>query len=160
MLRAEDDRALERFLELHRDRREPSFSRTTRAAFVATRRSVSVKLANCLDLDTERSALYADIVRVALGDAARAALEALMQSPKYEFQSDFARKYTALGRAEGKLEGRLEGEATAILRVLARRGLVVGEEHRSRILACTDLAILETWLDRAIAATSVDEVFP
>ena len=81
-----------------------------------------------------------------------------MQSPKYEFQSDFARKYTALGIAEGKLQGRLEGEATAILRVLTRRGLPVSEEQRSRILACTDLAILEMWLDRAIAATSVDEV--
>ena len=118
----------------------------------------------CLDLDTERSALYADVVRVALGDAARAALEALMQSPeKYEFQSDFARKYTAIGRAEGKLEGRAEGEleggAKAILRVLATRRLAVTEEQRNRVLACTDLAVLETWLDRAIVATNADEVF-
>lgn len=113
----------------------------------------------CLILDTERSALYADVIRVALGDAARAALEALMQSPeKYEFQSEFARKYTALGRAEGKLEGRAEGEATAVLRVLARRGLVVSEEQRNRILSCTDLAVLETWLDRAVSAASIDEV--
>ena len=79
----------------------------------------------------------------------------MQSSQKYEFQSEFARKYTALGR----LEGRLEGEAAAILRVLARRGLVVGDEQRDRILACADLATLETWLDRAIVATSVDDVF-
>jgi hypothetical protein len=110
----------------------------------------------CLDLDTERAWLYADVVRVALGDAARAALEALMQSPeKREFQSEFARNYTALGRAEG----RLEGEATAILRVLARRGRAVSDEQRVRILKCTDDAMLEAWLDRAIVATSIDEVF-
>jgi hypothetical protein len=100
------------------------------------------------------------VVRVALGDAARAALEALMQSSeKYEFQSEFARKYTALGRAEGKLEGKLEGETAALLRVLARRGLGVNDEQRDRILACTDLAMLETWLDRAIVATSAEDVF-
>ena len=91
--------------------------------------------------------LYADVVRVALGDAARAALEALMQSPeKYEFQSEFAKKYTALGRAEGELKGRAEGEANALLRILARRGLQVGEEQRNRIPMCTDLAVLEKWL--------------
>ena len=91
-----------------------------------------------------------------------------MQSPeKYEFQSEFARKYVALGRAEGelkgkaegKVEGKLEGEATAILRVLARRGLVIGEEQRARIVTCTDIAMLETWLDRAAVATTIDEVF-
>lgn len=110
----------------------------------------------CLDLDTERSALYADVIRMALGDAARAALEDLMQSPnKYEFQSEFARKYTALGIAQGKLEG----EASAILRVLVKRGLVVSAEQRDRILKCTDLAVLETWLDRAVVATTIEQIF-
>ncbi|HEY3236987.1 MAG TPA: hypothetical protein VGJ84_19870 [Polyangiaceae bacterium] len=40
-------------------------------------------LGACLDLDTEKSAFYADVVSVALGKAARAALEALMQSPEH-----------------------------------------------------------------------------
>ena len=31
-----------------------------------------------------------------------------MKKRKYEFQSDFARGYVALGRAEGKAEGRVE----------------------------------------------------
>src|SRR5690606_29754166 len=47
----------------------------------------------CVDLDDERATLYADVVRVSLGKAARNALEALMRSPDFiPFQSDFARK--------------------------------------------------------------------
>jgi hypothetical protein len=62
-------------------------------------------LAACLDVDAERAAFYADVVRIALGDAARAALETLMQSQQgREFQSEFARKYVSLGRAEGRVD--------------------------------------------------------
>ncbi len=61
----------------------------------------------CLGLDAERATFYADVVRLALGEAARTALEELMQSPeRREFQSEFARKYTSLGKAEGKAEGK------------------------------------------------------
>jgi hypothetical protein len=110
----------------------------------------------CLSLDTEAALFYADVIRNALGPAARVALEALMQDPQHrEFQSDFARKYTAIGRAEGKAEG----EAKAILRVLDKRGVALTAEQRDRVLACTDIATLEGWLDRALLATAADELF-
>jgi len=113
-------------------------------------------LVACLDLDDGRAMFYADVIRQALGEAARAALEALMQDPQHrEFKSDFARKYVALGRAEGEAKG----EAKAILRVLERRGVSLTHEERERVLACTDLATLETWLDRAVVVTTAAEVF-
>jgi hypothetical protein len=125
-------------------------------------------LVACLALDTEQSIFYADVVRAALGDAARSALEALMQSPqRREFQSDFARKYFALGiakgeaegEARGKAEGKAEGEARALLAVLEARGLAVGDEQRAHILACLDTAQLEQWVRRAVTVTATDELF-
>jgi hypothetical protein len=55
-------------------------------------------------------------------------------------------------------EGRLT-EARASLRlVLANRQLTPSQDDDARIDACTDLATLERWLDRAINAASVSDV--
>ncbi len=51
-------------------------------------------------LDDERARFYGDLVLNSLNEAARRALEAMMKG--YEFQSDFAKKYIALGRGEGE----------------------------------------------------------
>jgi hypothetical protein len=106
----------------------------------------------CLDLDSERAALYADLIRASLGPAARAALEALMSSPQYQqFQSEFARKYVGIGEARGK--------AHSVLAVLDARGIAVSPEQRDRVLACTDVDQLEGWVRRAITAATIEELF-
>ena len=121
-------------------------------------------------LDEERSRLYHDLVMAALSDAARKALEVIMNSGSYEYQSDFARKYVAQGRAEGiaqgkaegeakgKAEGEAKGEAQALLTILTVRGLPVTEAQRQRILSCADLAQLDRYLRRAVSAASTEEV--
>jgi hypothetical protein len=68
----------------------------------------------------------------------------------YEYQSDFARKYVAQGRAE-------EG-ALALLTVLEGRGLAVSEPLRERILAQKDPEQLRRWLKKAAVANSVAAV--
>ena len=75
------------------------------------------------------------------------------------FFSETQRRSFAEGKAAGKAEGRAEGEAHAILRVLERRSISVSAQQRDRILACTDLATLESWVDRAVTATSTEELF-
>jgi len=114
-------------------------------------------------LDEERARLYADLVHSRLGDLARAALEALMESGKYEYQSDFAKKYIALGRSQGEAQGEAKGEAkgriAAIFALLDARGVAVAEAERERILACRDLAQLDRWVVRAATAASLDVVF-
>jgi predicted transposase YdaD len=65
----------------------------------------------------------------------------------------------AEGWAEGFAEGRAKGWAKAVLRVLAARRIEVPEEARVRISACADLRQLDVWLDRAVVATSVAELF-
>jgi hypothetical protein len=114
-------------------------------------------------LDQDRVRLYIDLVVSSLNNAARAALEELMQSGKYEYQSDFARKYYGQGLAEGeqkgRQEGRQEGEVTALLEVLDARGFELSAETREQIVACKDLDQLKLWLRRAVTAKSIEELF-
>lgn len=56
-------------------------------------------------------------------------------------------------------EGKAEGTSAAILRVLEARGLVPSEAERRRVTATTELALLETWLARAVTAPTVAAVF-
>jgi len=59
------------------------------------------------------------------------------------------------GLLEGRLEGRLTEARAALRRVLARRQLTPSNDDVTRIEACTDVATLERWLDRAVTASSV-----
>jgi hypothetical protein len=106
-----------------------------------------------LCLDGERAKLYHDLVMQHLGEALRAELEALMATGKYEYQSEFARKYIAQGEAQGEVRGKAE----ALIAVLAARGLTVSPGQRERIVACGDIATLDRWLWRAVTAATVDE---
>jgi hypothetical protein len=55
-------------------------------------------------------------------------------------------------------EGRLTATRASLRRVLAGRHLTPSKDDDARIEACTDLATLERWLDRAITAASVADV--
>ena len=98
-------------------------------------------------LGDDRARFYGDLVLNSLNQAARRALEAMMKG--YEYQSDFAKKYVAQGRAEEA--------ARAVLTALRVRGITVPEATRERILAEKDPARLQRWLERAILAASVAE---
>ncbi|MEW2356721.1 hypothetical protein [Spirillospora sp. NPDC029432] len=118
---------------------------------------------------------YYDHVESRLPAEARSILREIMKTENYELQSEFALHYAAIGkaegkaqgwaegraegRAEGKAEGAAEGEARSILKVMAGRGLEPSDEERARIQSCTDKEQLDIWLDRAISAATVAEVF-
>ncbi|MEQ9151051.1 MAG: hypothetical protein RLO06_06125 [Parvibaculum sp.] len=101
-------------------------------------------------LDDARAALYADLVMASLGEAVAKELQAMVATGKFEYQSEFAKKYFA--------EGEEKGRAAMLLRVLERRGLTVSDEQRAAIESCHDAVRLELWLDRALEATSTDDV--
>jgi hypothetical protein len=63
-----------------------------------------------------------------------------------------------VARKLGRDEGRAEGAARSLLAVLRARGLSVTEPLRARILEQTDPERLERWIERAVAAASVDEI--
>jgi hypothetical protein len=58
---------------------------------------------------------------------------------------------------ELRLEGRLVEARAALRRVLVQRQLTPSKDEEARIEACTDLATLERWLDRAVTAVSVSD---
>lgn len=62
------------------------------------------------------------------------------------------------GQQEGRLAGLLIGTRDSLRRVLAGRQLTPSKDDDARIEACTDLATLERWHDRAITAASISDV--
>ncbi len=58
------------------------------------------------------------------------------------------------GRNEGLRDGRAEGAQLQLQRLIAQRierlGLALSDAQRARLAACTDLATLESWLDRVL----------
>lgn len=103
-------------------------------------------------LDAERSMLYCDLILNSLPEAARRALQA-MSASKYEFQSEFARRYYGQGRAEGNVEGRLE----IVLRLLAARFGAVSAAAVARVRE-TSATDLERIAERILTAQTLDEV--
>jgi hypothetical protein len=114
-------------------------------------------------IEPEQARGYIDEVLAVLPEAARKLLEAIVETRAREYKSDFARGYysrgEAKGEAKGEVKGEAKGEAKAVLVVLSTRGIEVPEEARLRISGCTDLALLESWVRRAVTAASVGELF-
>jgi hypothetical protein len=54
--------------------------------------------------------------------------------------------------------GRTEGKAEALLTILMRRGLTPTAAQRRRIIECTDLAMLERWLNGSLSVSSLEEL--
>lgn len=108
----------------------------------------------------EQRLLYSLLIQANLSKAARKAIE-MQPETAYYFNDAQRRNFergVAKGKAEGKAEGRAEGVAVALLKILARRRLTLTAAQRRRITGCTDLAVLERWLDRSLLASSVAEL--
>jgi hypothetical protein len=102
-------------------------------------------------LGPSKALFYYDVVLAGLPPAARLRWEEFMTATLgHEYQSDVFREIAT------KHEGL--GEARAILIGLEARGVSVSQEAREKILACTDLATLDTWVRRASTASTADEV--
>ena len=106
-------------------------------------------------LDDDQRVLYWDLVYASVNDAAKRALEDLMLPEGYKFQSEFARD----SFDKGKVAGQALGEAIALLEFLDARGVVPTDEQKQTILSCTDGELLKAWIRRAVAVSSIDELF-
>lgn len=124
------------------------------------RKAVLKAFAEALEVtERDRGELYHDYVLARLSAAARHSLEEIMQAEVYEWQSDFALKHIAEGRAEGEVKGRVEEAVDALLIVLESRGFTIDEDLRQRITTCQDLEQIHTWMRRAATASSLNEIF-
>jgi hypothetical protein len=102
-------------------------------------------------LDHDRSKLYFDLVLTHLSEAARRALQA-MDPRKYEYQSDFARRYVAEGEARGEVRGR----AALVAKLLARRFGPLTQQAETRI-ATASVAELDEIAERLLTAQTLHE---
>ena len=105
-------------------------------------------IAASIGLDVERSALYFDLIRASLSEAARKALQA-MDRASYEYQSDFARRYFAEGRAEGR--------ADLLLRLIDKRFGPLPEAAVARIRGASDEE-LERLADDVLTAATLEDL--
>jgi hypothetical protein len=98
-------------------------------------------------LGPTKAILYHDIVLAGLPQASRARWEAFMSTTIGSgYHSELFREIEA------------KGEGRAVLTVLDARGVQVPDDIREQILACADLAVLDTWLRRAATADNADDV--
>jgi hypothetical protein len=70
-----------------------------------------------------------------------------------------ARGALALARRVGYEEGFAMGRREVLLRLLSDAGLVLMQEDCERIATCTEPSTLERWIENALAAKTVAEVF-
>ncbi len=103
---------------------------------------------------TEQALLYLRLVLSALPAAARRHLEDLVRSKIVDYQSEFTESL----HNEGAARGRVEAKVDDVLRILRVRRVGVPDAARERISACTDPDRLDTWIDQAVTAESIDDL--
>ncbi|WP_405886953.1 hypothetical protein OG739_19465 [Streptomyces longwoodensis] len=107
-------------------------------------------------VEPETAVVFAELVEACLVDAqAQEIWRNLMAPVNYFFKNPVAEKV----RDEGREEGREEERAAMVLRILEWRGIAVSEAVRERVTGCADLGLLETWAQRAVHASSAEELF-
>jgi hypothetical protein len=66
------------------------------------------------------------------------------------------------GRAQGREQGLEQGRAglrASLVAAFSARAVSLSDSGRARVAVCTDIAVLTTWLTRALTASSEAEVF-
>jgi hypothetical protein len=99
--------------------------------------------------------LYVDLVLASLSSAARQELQT-MDPAKYEYQSEFARRYIALGRAEGEAAGSARGRAALLTRQLSLRFGPLPADAQTRI-ATASVEELDAIGERLLSAQTLPE---
>lgn len=98
-------------------------------------------------LDEDRSRLYFDLVMASLSEAARQELQS-MDPEKYEYQSEFAKRYVA--------QGKLEGRADMVIRQLTLRFGPLNKDVLTRISEAS-IEELDAIGERLLKARSLPE---
>jgi hypothetical protein len=106
-----------------------------------------------------KAILYYDVVLAGLPASARTRWEAFMTTAVGRtYHSELFRELAARHEELGEARGEARGEGQAVLTVLDARGVPVPPAVREQVLACTDVAQLESWLRRAVTASTAEDV--
>ncbi|MGV9956247.1 hypothetical protein ACWDU0_30765 [Streptomyces cellulosae] len=111
------------------------------------------------DTDREERDDMAGLIEDGLGSEHRKFWRNLMETLFTPRRGTIVGDARLAGQEEGREEGRVAGKAEQLLRLMERRGFSLTGETRQRVTTCTDMPLLDLWFDRAIDATTLDEVF-
>ncbi|MET0498950.1 MAG: DUF4351 domain-containing protein, partial [Steroidobacteraceae bacterium] len=110
-------------------------------------------------LDPDRLTLYFDLIMTSLSGAARRELQT-MDRAKYQYQSDFAKRYVAEGKAEGRLEGQADGQragkASLVVRLLTLRFGPLSDDVQTCI-SQSSVVELDAIGERLLTAASAED---
>jgi hypothetical protein len=109
--------------------------------------------------DDDRILSFVYILRVAepRPQAVQDALRDVVNPRVLEGFMTAAERLHSEGKLEGMREGRLAGQRSLFLRVLRTRFGTIGAEVEAKVQAA-DEAQVESWVDRALSADSIDDV--
>lgn len=128
------------------------FSALTHSRTPAAGGIIEALLAALGTIDVETASNLSEFTETGLADTVGGQIwSKIMATRTYPFVSRT--------RLEAEAKGEAKGKAEAILRVLGRRGIEVDDESRERIESCTDLAVLDGWLDRSFDVASASDLF-
>lgn len=131
----------------HARRNTPTARRIARAVITGLEQVV----------DADQRMLYLLALRNAMSAALRKELE--MNADIRTLLDAAQRRAYDKAEAKGEARGEARGKAEAVLKILTKRGLTTTPLQRRQIEECIDLATLDRWLDQALTASSVDELF-
>ncbi|MFT4188937.1 MAG: hypothetical protein QM621_10195 [Aeromicrobium sp.] len=111
-------------------------------------------------LGADGVAAYDDLVKAVMSAAVRDEWSRYMSTtaiPRMWLSDEYQQSFEK-GWVKGEAEGEVKGKAESLLRVLAGRSFDVSESVRERVMGA-DREQLERWLDRAVTAPTLEEVF-
>jgi len=84
-----------------------------------------------------------------------------MQSTEYrsDFFDAIQAQGEARGLAQGEARGEIKGEVRILLKILDSRSIHLTNEQLTLITSCTNPDQLDLWADRALGATSANDLF-
>jgi hypothetical protein len=83
-------------------------------------------------------------------------VESIIQDPNVQ---ELISEWEDKGRAEGQVEGRAEEARLLLHKVLAARSFRLPPDVRARIAGEPDVTRLEAWLEAAVTARAIGDVF-
>ncbi|MFQ6147202.1 hypothetical protein ACLMNJ_29735 [Streptomyces seoulensis] len=115
--------------------------------------AINRSLQGLWETDSETADYFYECLDVNLGDSPA--------GEKWKEIMSFVTYFPGRGtvRETAYLEGKAEGEAKGILFVLEVRGVPVSDGVRERIATCTELALLDVWLERSKVVTRAEDLF-
>ena len=109
------------------------------------------------NLDEERYELYLDLLTHYLEEGAPRAFRVIMNSPAFEYKSNFARRNFDRGKRAGREEGRIQERVELVLKIMTFRFGTLTKETQTRVRGARD-ALSDKFLKQMMRAETIEQV--